>query len=93
MKFWKIASAALVCFSLALGTEGQVTNKKSLTLDGAVIAIDAAVAQAHKNKAGGVIAVVDEGGNLMALKRVDGMYLCARSGLYTMRVGVEAVRP
>ena len=32
------------------------------------------MAQAHKNHAGGVIAVVDDGGNLMALERVDGTF-------------------
>ena len=32
------------------------------------------MAQAHKNKAGGAIAVVDDGGNLMALQRVDGTF-------------------
>src|SRR5204863_5531906 len=47
---------------------------KTLTLDGARRAIAAAVAQAHKNHAGGVIAVVDDGGNLMALERVDGTF-------------------
>jgi uncharacterized protein GlcG (DUF336 family)/mannose-6-phosphate isomerase-like protein (cupin superfamily) len=45
-----------------------------MTLDGAQRAIAAAVAQALKNHAGGVIAVVDDGGNLMALERVDGTF-------------------
>jgi glc operon protein GlcG len=49
-------------------------ERKTLTLDGARRAIGAAVAQAHKNHAGGVIAVVDDGGNLMALERVDGTF-------------------
>src|SRR5689334_25372102 len=52
----------------------ETIDKKSLTLDGARRAIAAAVAQAHRNHAGGVIAVVDDGGNLMALERVDGTF-------------------
>jgi glc operon protein GlcG len=50
-------------------------EKKSLNLDGAKKAIAAASDYAKKNKApGGVIAVVDEGGNLMALERLDGTF-------------------
>src|SRR5689334_25166573 len=52
----------------------QVTDKKTLTLDGARKVISAAKAQAHKLNAGGVIAVVDDGGNLMALERLDGTF-------------------
>src|SRR6266545_2529775 len=51
-----------------------IAERKTLTLAGAERAIAAAVVQAHKNHAGGVIAVVDEGGNLMALERVDGTF-------------------
>src|SRR4051794_39586364 len=62
-----------VCFAGAAGAT-DIAERKSLTLDGARRAIGAAVNQAHKNHAGGVIAVVDEGGNLMALERVDGTF-------------------
>jgi glc operon protein GlcG len=56
-------------------TQAQVIEKKSLNLDGAKKAIAAAVDYAKKNNApGGVIAVVDEGGNLMALERLDGTF-------------------
>jgi glc operon protein GlcG len=55
--------------------EAQVTSKKSLTLEGARAVIAAAIADARKvNAPGGVIAVVDEGGNLMALERLDGTF-------------------
>jgi glc operon protein GlcG len=63
---------------LALGAAtapAQVAEKKSLTLDGAKKVIAAAVAEAKaKNAPGAVIAVVDEGGNLMALERLDGTF-------------------
>src|ERR1700745_3741195 len=53
----------------------QIVAKKSLTLEGANKAIAAALDYAKKNNApGGVIAVVDDGGNLMALERLDGTF-------------------
>lgn len=54
---------------------GQTAERKSLTLDGAERVIAAAKAHAAQVKApGGVIAVVDAGGNLMALERLDGTF-------------------
>ena len=53
----------------------QVADKKTLTLEGARQVIAAAKDYAKKNNApGGVIAVVDDGGNLMALERLDGTF-------------------
>ena len=54
---------------------GQTVEKKTLTLQGAERVIAAAKAEAQKEQApGGVIAVVDDGGNLMALERLDGTF-------------------
>ena len=54
---------------------GQVVEKKTLTLDGAKKVIAAAEAEAKRlNSLGGAIAVVDDGGNLMALERLDGTF-------------------
>src|SRR5215475_1560839 len=53
----------------------QTADKKTLALDGAERVIAAAKAEAARVKApGGVIAVVDAGGNLMALERLDGTF-------------------
>ena len=53
----------------------QTADKKTLTLKGAEAVIAAAKAEAQKLQApGGVIAVVDDGGNLMALERLDGTF-------------------
>lgn len=53
----------------------QVSDKKSLTLEGAKQVIEAAKVYAAANKApGGVIAVVDDGGSLIALERLDGTF-------------------
>src|ERR1051325_12220218 len=63
----------LIVLSAALFVNAQTVDKKTLTIEGAKKVIAGAVAYAKKNNApGGVIAVVDEGGNLMALERLDG---------------------
>ena len=62
----KILSVTVIAATVAFAATGyaQVVEKKSLNLEGA-----------KKNNApGGVIAVVDEGGNLMALERLDGTF-------------------
>ena len=60
---------------MAVASQAQVMEKKSLSLDGARKVIAAAEAEAKRlNAPGGVIAVVDDGGNLMALERLDGTF-------------------
>ena len=69
----RISIAALIVLTVSLFTNAQTVEKKTLTIDGAKKVIAAAVDYAKKNNApGGVIAVVDDGGNLMALERLDG---------------------
>ena len=64
----------LAIFTVA-SASAQVTDKKSLTLEGARTVIAAAKEYARKASApGGVIAVVDDGGNLVALERLDGTF-------------------
>ena len=71
----KIAAMILALASLTSVAHAQTIEKKSLTIEGAKRVIAAAVAYAKKNNApGGVIAVVDEGGNLMAVERLDGTF-------------------
>lgn len=66
---------ALLISAVGVMAQAQVDNKKSLTLAGANKVIEAAKMEARKLSApGGVIAVVDEGGNLMALERLDGTF-------------------
>ncbi len=50
----------------------QVIDNESLGLEGARRAVAAVVAEARSKGVGAVVAVVDDGGNLMALERVDG---------------------
>jgi glc operon protein GlcG len=73
---WKlISSMAMALMLLITAVSAQVTDKKTLTLEGARIVIAGAKEYAAKNNApGGVIAVVDDGGNLVALERIDGTF-------------------
>jgi glc operon protein GlcG len=69
------ATAITAMLAFVVTSHAQIVEKKSLNLDGAKKAIAAAVDYAKKNNApGGVIAVVDEGGNLMELERLDGTF-------------------
>ena len=58
--------------SAAEGDNKGVKQKFSLTLDGAKKAAAAAEAEAVKNGWNVVIAIVDDGGNLLYLQRLDG---------------------
>ena len=69
----KITLIALIVLSMGTLANAQTVEKKTLTLEGAKKVIAAAVEYAKKNNApGGAIAVVDDGGNLMAVERLDG---------------------
>ncbi|HEY5929091.1 MAG TPA: heme-binding protein [Burkholderiales bacterium] len=57
---------------MALGAAAQTSDKKVLNLDGARKIAAAAEAEAKKNNWNVVIAVVDDGGNLLFLQRMDG---------------------
>jgi uncharacterized protein GlcG (DUF336 family)/mannose-6-phosphate isomerase-like protein (cupin superfamily) len=74
MRAFRILPAALLVAGVAAAVQAQVMDKKTLTLDGAKTAIAAAVAEAKKDGGTGVIAVVDDGGNLMAVERLDNTF-------------------
>jgi glc operon protein GlcG len=67
-----ILFAGLFAFSAICNA--QTVQKNVLTLEGAKKAAEAAMAEARKNNEGGVIAVVDDGGNLMYLERLDNTF-------------------
>jgi len=72
VRYVGLVAAILSIASLAAA---QTTEKKTLTLQGAERVIAAAKAEAQKLQApGSVVAVVDDGGNLMALERLDGTF-------------------
>ncbi|MBI2682209.1 MAG: heme-binding protein [Acidobacteriales bacterium] len=74
MKSLRNLLAALAVLALGAATQAQVAEKKTLTREGAKQVIAAAVAEAQKRNTTGVIAVVDDGGNLMAVERIDGTF-------------------
>src|SRR5436305_4442909 len=62
-----------ISLGMQTGASAQTVSKTTITLEGARAVISAAKLYAKKNNApGGVIAVVDDGGNLVALERLDG---------------------
>src|ERR1044072_1871939 len=91
----RIILTTLIVLSAALLTNAQTVEKKSLTIDGAKKVIAGAVTYARKNNApGGVIAIVDEGGNLMALERLDGTFAAgANISIGKARTAVLFKRP
>ena len=91
----RLALATLIVLSTTVVASAQTTTKTALTIDGAKKVIAGAVAYAKKNNApGGVIAVVDEGGNLMALERLDGTFAAgANISIGKARTAVLFKRP
>lgn len=75
MKWLTSLAAAAVVMMWAGPGQAQVVEKKGLTLNAAKQIIATAVGEARRLKApGAVIAVVDDGGNLIALERLDGTF-------------------
>ncbi|MDX2044565.1 MAG: heme-binding protein [Acidobacteriota bacterium] len=67
--------AVSLLFALTTLAAAQVAEKKVLTLEGARRVVETTKAEAAKLKApGAAIAVVDDGGNLLALERLDGTF-------------------
>ncbi len=74
LKKVSLAAALLLTASVA-AAQAPVVEKKGITLAGARKVIAAAQAEAKaKNAPGAVIAVVDEGGNVVAVERLDGTF-------------------
>lgn len=66
------ACAVLLMSLMSLQANAQLADKKTLTLEGATRIATAAEAEARKNNWNVVIAIVDDGGHLMLLRRIDG---------------------
>jgi len=85
----------LLGLALYSPTLAQTVDKKGLTLDGAKKVIAAAIAEAKSKSApGGAIAVVDEGGNLVAVERLDNTFAAgANISIGKARTAVLFKRP
>jgi glc operon protein GlcG len=73
-KAFFIGLLLVMAIGLSRASGQQASQKQSLTLEGAKRAIAAAVAEARKGAGTGAIAVVDEGGNLLAVERLDNTF-------------------
>jgi len=67
-----VAVAVTMLTAVALPASAQLADKKAMTLDAAKKMVAASEAEAMKNKWNVVIAVVDDGGHLVYLQRMDG---------------------
>jgi glc operon protein GlcG len=73
-----LAIAVLMAWgAVSAEAEAKVAEKKVLTLAGAKAVATAAAAEARKGGAGGSIAIVDDGGHLLYLERLDGTFAAA----------------
>jgi glc operon protein GlcG len=68
-----VVTLSLACFAaLSFSAHAQLADKKALTLDAAKKMAASAQAEAAKNTWNVVIAIVDDGGHLIYLQRMDG---------------------
>lgn len=95
MKISVFVVTSLLGLTIAAAATAQTIDKKALNLEGAKKVIAAAVAEAKsKNAPGGAIAVVDEGGNLVAVERLDGTFAAgANISIGKARTAVLFMRP
>lgn len=94
MRVTRLAAIALLLTATVGTAQAQVAEKKGLTLEGARQVIAAAVAYARTKAGTAVIAVVDEGGNLMALERLDNTFAAgANISIGKARTAVLFKRP
>jgi uncharacterized protein GlcG (DUF336 family) len=72
-------AALAACLAAGTPASGQtpVESRRGLTLDGAKAVAAAASAEARRLGAGGAIAIVDEGGNLVYLERLEDTFPAA----------------
>ncbi|TVR50548.1 MAG: heme-binding protein [Gemmatimonadales bacterium] len=68
-----VLAAAVVSAAAPASASAQLADSRALTLDGVKEIVAAAAAEARANNWGVVIAVVDAGGHLLYLERMDGV--------------------
>jgi glc operon protein GlcG len=83
---FRMAMTAIIGFVMAGPAVAQLMEKTALTLDGARQIAAAAEAKAKAEGARVVIAVVDEGGNLLLLERLDDTQVAS------VNVGIDKAR-
>lgn len=71
VNWWSVLVAVLFAV-VSFGAQAQMAEKKALTLEAAKKIAAVAEAEAVKNKWNVVIAIVDEGGQILYVQRMDG---------------------
>ena len=90
----RVMVVALALAALAAPAGAQVTEKKTLTLDGAKSVAAAAASEAKRLNAGGAIAIVDDGGHLVYLERLEGTFPAAAAvAIEKARTAAQFRRP
>jgi len=69
--------AAVIALAAVVAASAQLAEKKALTLAAAKKMAAAAEAEARKNNWNVVIAILDEGGHLVYLQRMDGVQIAS----------------
>ena len=69
-----VLTATVLLGVTAAGSAAQVADRKVLTLEGAKKVAAAAAADARAHGEGSAIAIVDDGGNLLYLERLDNTF-------------------
>jgi glc operon protein GlcG len=85
---------AVACLAIAIPAAAQTASKKILTLEGAKAVAAAAEAEAQRLQAGGAIAIVDDGGHLLVLTRLDNTFPAASAvSIEKARTAAQFRRP
>ncbi len=72
-----LSAACLLALLVSAAHGAQLASRKALTLEGIKAIAAAAEAEAAKNKWNVVIVIVDEGGHLLFLERMDGVQVAS----------------
>ena len=90
----RLLGLALVLAAPSARADAQVVDKKVLTLEGAERVAAAAAAEARRDNAQGAIAIVDDGGNLVYLERLEGTFPAAAAvAIEKARTAAQFRRP
>lgn len=96
MKIMNVLILPLACFyaGFSPAAEAQLSTKKALTLEAARMLVTAAESEAARNNWTMVIAVVDDGGNLILLEKMDGTQIGSIDvALQKARTAISFKRP
>jgi uncharacterized protein GlcG (DUF336 family) len=87
-------TALVLGLGLAASARAQVASRPGLTLDGAKAVARAAAAEAHRLQAGGAIAVVDEGGAVLYVERLENTFVASTTvAIEKARTAAQFRRP